>query len=302
MENNQPLVSVIMNCYNSDKYLTEAIESVIAQTYTNWEIIFWDNQSTDQSAEIVKSYNDERIKYFYAPTFEPLYGARNYATEKANGEYITFLDCDDKWLDKKLELQLQVLHNTEYSFCYSNYFNLQNGELKKAFCEKQPSGDIFKYQISNYSIGILTVMFKKERWNKMEKKFNENYNYPGDFDFFIRFLYENKAIYIDECLCEYRADNPNSLSNTKVKENIVEMGDAIESLEEKYLNNETKPYFKILRSRLNLKESLHYIKMNKRIKARLVAKKYKFFRLKNLVVYLFTYLPNNLLQILLTKI
>ena len=132
--------------------------------------------------------------------------------------------------------------------------------------------------------------------------FNENYNYPGDFDFFIRFLYENKAIYIDECLCEYRADNPNSLSNTKVKENIVEMGDAIESLEEKYLNNETKPYFKILRSRLNLKESLHYIKMNKRIKARLVAKKYKFFRLKNLVVYLFTYLPNNLLQILLTKI
>ena len=94
---NKPLVSVIMNCYNSDTYLGEAIDSVISQTYKNWEIIFWDNQSTDKSAEIVKSYDDERIKYFYAPSFTSLYEARNYAIEKANGEYIAFLDCDDKW-------------------------------------------------------------------------------------------------------------------------------------------------------------------------------------------------------------
>ena len=56
MQNNQPLVSVIMNCFNGEKYLREAIDSVIAQTYTNWEIIFWDNQSVDRSAEIFKSY------------------------------------------------------------------------------------------------------------------------------------------------------------------------------------------------------------------------------------------------------
>ena len=62
---NNPLVSVIMNCYNSDQYLQEAIESIYAQTYSNWEIIFWDNASIDDSAKIAKSY-DERIKYYLA--------------------------------------------------------------------------------------------------------------------------------------------------------------------------------------------------------------------------------------------
>ena len=62
-----PLMSILMNCFNGEKYLREAIDSVTEQTYTNWELIFWDNQSTDNSASIVKSYNDPRIKYYYAP-------------------------------------------------------------------------------------------------------------------------------------------------------------------------------------------------------------------------------------------
>ena len=81
----QPLVSVIMNCYDGEKYLTEAIDSVLAQTYQNWEIVFWDNQSTDRSAEIIKSYTDPRVKYFYAPKHTWLYEERNYAIEKASG-------------------------------------------------------------------------------------------------------------------------------------------------------------------------------------------------------------------------
>ena len=64
---NQPLVSVIMNCYNGEEYLSHAINSVLNQTYKNWEIIFWDNQSTDKSAEIFKAYNDKRLKYYSAP-------------------------------------------------------------------------------------------------------------------------------------------------------------------------------------------------------------------------------------------
>ena len=58
-----PLVSIIMNCYNGEKYLKEAIRSVINQTYKNWEIIFWDNQSKDKSSQILKSFKDKRIKY-----------------------------------------------------------------------------------------------------------------------------------------------------------------------------------------------------------------------------------------------
>ena len=68
--NSQPLVSVIMNCYNGETYLRESINSIIAQTYKNWELIFWDNRSDDKSAEVFKSYTDQRLKYYYAPSIQ----------------------------------------------------------------------------------------------------------------------------------------------------------------------------------------------------------------------------------------
>ncbi len=83
----QPLISVIMNCYNGEKFLREALDSVLTQTYTNWELIFWDNQSTDKSKDILLSYNDSRLKYFYATQHTNLGKARNLAMKKlmANG-------------------------------------------------------------------------------------------------------------------------------------------------------------------------------------------------------------------------
>src|SRR4030067_1280023 len=101
----QPLVSVIMNCYNSEKYLREAIDSVLAQTYQNWEIIFWDNQSTDKSAAIFKSYADPRFCYFLAPEHTTLGQARNLAVEQAHGAWVAFLDCGDILFPRKLAQQ-----------------------------------------------------------------------------------------------------------------------------------------------------------------------------------------------------
>ena len=105
----ESLVSIIMNCYNGEKYLREALESVLAQTYQNWELIFWDNQSTDDSADIFKSYSDDKLKYFYAPKHTLLYEAKNSAIQKASGEFYAFLDVDDWWIPEKLEKQLQIL-------------------------------------------------------------------------------------------------------------------------------------------------------------------------------------------------
>ena len=99
---NKPLVSIIMNCYNSSLYLKEALDSVLNQTYNNWEIIFWDNQSSDKSAIIFKEYVDSRFKYFYAPTHTNLGEARKLAVQNSKGSWIAFLDCDDYWLLTKL--------------------------------------------------------------------------------------------------------------------------------------------------------------------------------------------------------
>ena len=112
----QPLVSVIMNCYNGEKYLREAIDSIYAQTYTNWEIIFWDNVSTDSSADIAKTY-DKRLKYFRGKEYIPLGAARKKAIEKSSGEWIGFLDTDDLWFPNKLSMQLKEIDDNDYIFC-----------------------------------------------------------------------------------------------------------------------------------------------------------------------------------------
>lgn len=127
----QPLVSVIINCYNGEKYLREAVDSVLAQTYHNWEIVFWDNQSTDSTREIVKSYGDSRIHYFYASEHTPLGEARNLAVEKANGVYINFLDADDVWMPEKLEKQITLLKPGEVETIITGYDIIADEKAKK---------------------------------------------------------------------------------------------------------------------------------------------------------------------------
>ena len=92
---NIPLVSVIINCHNGEKFLRECLNSIILQTYKNWEIIFWDNKSNDKSKSILSEYSSHNIKYFESDKLLNLYDARNLAIEKTSGEYICFLDVDD---------------------------------------------------------------------------------------------------------------------------------------------------------------------------------------------------------------
>ena len=99
----KPLVSIIMNCYNSEKFLKETLESVYAQTYTNWEVIFWDNLSTDNSKNIACSF-DHKVKYYRGDCFLPLGAARNMAISKAEGELLAILDCDAEKLTIQQEL------------------------------------------------------------------------------------------------------------------------------------------------------------------------------------------------------
>ena len=100
-----PKVTVIMNCYNSAEHLREAMDSVFRQTWGDWEIVFWDNCSTDDSAAVARSYGP-RVRYFLAEKNVPLGAARNLAIAKAEGELLAFLDCDDEWLPTKLEKQV----------------------------------------------------------------------------------------------------------------------------------------------------------------------------------------------------
>ena len=119
MKKINPLVSIIMNCHNGEKYLSKSISSIFSQSYKNWELIFFDNNSNDNSKKIIKSYKDKRIKYFFSKKKINLYHARNLALKKTKGKYVSFLDVDDLWDKKKLKLQIDYLKkNKEYKIIY----------------------------------------------------------------------------------------------------------------------------------------------------------------------------------------
>ena len=135
--NEQPLVSIIMNCYNGETYLQESINSVLSQTYKNWELVFWDNKSQDKSAEIFKGYEDKRFKYFYANKHTTLYKARNLAIKESRGDFVAFLDTDDLWDENKLELQMCYFNNLEVGVVFSNCWIFKNNTKKKKLHAKK---------------------------------------------------------------------------------------------------------------------------------------------------------------------
>jgi len=200
-----PAVSIIMNCFNSAAFLREAIESVYAQTYKDWEIIFWDNASTDKSAEIAKSF-DDKLKYFKGERTVPLGHARNLAIEKARGKYIAFLDCDDMWLPHKLAKQVVILdERDDVGLVYSNYYSLYSGKRKKRqFNRMQPEGNVFERFLYAYPVGLLTAIVRRESLDRLNVLFDEKLYLWEQYDVFMRVVYSAKAAYIDDPLATYR--------------------------------------------------------------------------------------------------
>ena len=112
-DNRNPLVTIIMPTYNHEKYIGNAIDSVLAQNYNNYELIIIDNYSQDATEEIVNSYSDYKIKYHKFNNQGIIAASRNYGIRRASGKYIAFLDSDDIWLSKKLEKQVSLMETDE---------------------------------------------------------------------------------------------------------------------------------------------------------------------------------------------
>lgn len=220
INNKKPLVSVIMNCHNGDKYLTEAINSVIKQTYENWEIIFWDNNSTDKSAEIVNSFKDYRIKYFYSSKRTSLYEARNLAYKETSGDFICFLDTDDYYLNCFFEKQLSQFEDNSIGFASANHFYKDEKKNKFwiRFKKKQKEGNILSDLLLNYNIGLCTLFVKRAAISNLEFVFDNNYTYLGDFDLTLRLAANFKMARIQEAISVYRLHEKNlSIQNYSIQ-------------------------------------------------------------------------------------
>lgn len=183
MSQEKGLVSILMNCYNGEAYLKEAIDSVYAQTYKNWEIIFWNNCSTDRSLEIAQSY-DSKIKIYNGTTNVLLYEARALAMEKVSGEFIAILDTDDLWLPQRLEKQVALFVDPSVGMTFSDviFFNQQYDISRLYEKRKYYEGKCFRELLGNYFISLATITLRKSALDTLDEIFDPRFQMIGDAD------------------------------------------------------------------------------------------------------------------------
>ncbi len=169
----QNLVSIIMPCHNGEKYIAEAIESVISQTYKIWELLIIDDNSSDDSVKIIKSYIevDKRNKLFQSEKNTGLPATpRNMGIQNATGRFIAFLDCDDIWLSSKLEKQLHLFEDKECAVVYSFYQKINESSNICSSVIKSPRAVSYKNLLKGDCIGNLTGIYDTQKVGKVFQK------------------------------------------------------------------------------------------------------------------------------------
>ena len=199
-----PLVSVIMNCYNGEKYLREAIDSVYNQTYNNWEIIFFDNGSIDQSAKIANSY-DSKLKYIYYEKKVTLSEARQMAVDNSNGEWLAILDQDDIWYPEKLSTQIKALKNTDYILCYAGIHDIQaNGKIIREYLPRYSSGYHLEKQLYQWEINNVTALIKRSAMNELNIQYNPRIRSCEAYNLYMRLIAKGNVCTIPIILGAWR--------------------------------------------------------------------------------------------------
>jgi len=247
-----------VNCFNGQKYLKQALQSVLEQTYKNWELIFWDNLSTDNSKKVFLEFSDYRFKYFVSDQHTTLYAARNKAIKQSKGEIIAFLDTDDWWDKNKLEKQINHFQDQEVGLVHSNFYLFYENNKKKKIWHKKniKSGYITENLCKNYNIGIVSTLISKKAYISA-LGFNNSYNVIGDFDLFMRLSQKWKFIYVAEKLAFARIHNENfSLLNSDMEVNELEKW--IHDAQNK-TNEILDPYLHYVIRRLNFVKTKKYI-------------------------------------------
>jgi len=210
---NSSLVSIITPSYNSEKYISETIESVLTQTYSNWEMLIVDDMSTDDSPQIIDVYakQDKRIKLIRSKQNMGSAKARNRAIKEATGEYIAFLDSDDIWLPNKLEKQLTRMQHNNIYLSYSAYYTINDrGETLSLFPVKERIN--YYDMLKTSTIGTLTTIYNAKELGKVY------FEALGHEDYIMKLQILKAMPYaegINEPLAKYRI-HEQSLSSNKL--------------------------------------------------------------------------------------
>lgn len=202
----QSLVSIIMPTCNSAKTVSESIESVLAQSYKNWQLLITDDCSQDDTLDIIQNFvnKDTRIKVYKNTVNLGAGLTRNHSIEHASGKYIAFLDADDIWLPAKLEKQIQFMQDNNYVFTYTKYQMFKTGEQKGKIINPSLTTNYKKILYGN-DIGCLTVVYDAD---ELGKHFMPSIRKRQDLGLWVELLKITPQAYcLPEVLAYYRTDS-----------------------------------------------------------------------------------------------
>lgn len=212
---NIPKVSIIVNCYNGEKYLKQCLDSIYAQSFTDWEIIFFDNNSSDRSSEIAKSY-DERLRYYKNHETIPLGHARKEAVNMAYGEWIAFLDTDDYWFSNNLSTQINLLEKSDFILSYAGIQEIcESGKIIRNYVPQKRGGYIFPLLLNQFDINMVTPLVRKKALLDYNLNFEPIITASEEYNLFMRLAAKGDVNVIPEILGVYRLSN-NSLTNKQI--------------------------------------------------------------------------------------
>ena len=204
------LVSIIMPSYNTAKFISETIESVLAQTYPDWELIIVDDCSTDDTDAVVRPYlADDRIRYIKNEKNSGAAVSRNRALREAKGKWIAFLDSDDLWLPEKLEKQIAFMEKNNCRFSYTNYIEIDENSVPNGRSVTGPK-KITRHGMYNYCwMGCLTVMYDAETVGLVQIADIKKNN---DYAMWLKVCEKADCYLLEETLAKYRKRS-GSISN-----------------------------------------------------------------------------------------
>ena len=209
---NKGLVSIIMPSYNCGKYVEDTIRSVQAQTYSNWEIVFMDDCSRDDTIRRVSAMRDKdpRIHLFQNISNLGAAVSRNNALREAKGRWIAFLDSDDLWESEKLEKQVKFMEENGYAFSYTRYQEIDS-EGKMTGVEISGPAKVTKTGMFAFCWpGCLSVMYDKDAIGLIQI---EDIKKNNDYAMWLKVCQKADCYLLDECLAKYRRGRQGSVSS-----------------------------------------------------------------------------------------
>ncbi|MDD6250797.1 MAG: glycosyltransferase family 2 protein [Bacillales bacterium] len=204
------LVSIIMPSYNTGSFIADSINSVLNQTYKNWELIIVDDFSNDNTEDIVSSFKDSRIKFLKNECNSGAAFSRNRALREAKGRWIAFLDSDDLWSFDKLEKQINFMTANGYHFSYTKYEEIDE-ESNSLFIVISGPKKITEHGMRNYCWpGCLTVMYDANFIGLIQIA---NIKKNNDYAMWLKACKKTDCFLLDEVLGKYRKGRSGSISN-----------------------------------------------------------------------------------------